>query len=93
MLYFLILKNPTRSPLLPAALEGLARFAHLVNIDFFRDLLLVLKKIIKDETDDDDEDEVYDVAVTGRRVRLRLLGIVTAFELLSGQGMSGFCFR
>lgn len=86
MLYFLILKNPTRSPLLPAALEGLARFAHLVNIDFFRDLLLVLKKIIKDESDDD-EDDVYDVAVTGRRVRLRLLGIVTAFELLSGQGL------
>ena len=46
-LYFRIIKLDYRTPLLPPALEGLARFAHLVNVDFFRDLLEVLKGIIK----------------------------------------------
>lgn len=91
MLYFSIIKQTKRTPLLPAALEGLARFAHLVNVDFFRDLLGVLKSIIRgdklDEIDDNDEDDTsFDDRAIGTRTRLRLLGIVTAFELLSGQG-------
>ncbi|KAK4685523.1 nucleolar complex protein 3, partial [Tremellales sp. Uapishka_1] len=85
VLYFSILKNPVRSPLLPAALEGISRFAHLVNIDFFRDLLNVLKKIIADQYETEDDD-VSDPVGMGLRVRIRLLGIVTAFDLLSGQG-------
>lgn len=92
VLYFSIIKQKKRTPLLPAALEGLARFAHLVNVDFFRDLLAVLKTIIKgDKLDEMDllEDEGapdVDERSSGSRTRLRLLGIVTAFELLSGQG-------
>jgi len=91
VLYFSIIKQTKRTPLLPAALEGLARFAHLVNVDFFRDLLAVLKSIIKgdklDEIDDNDDDDTsFDDRALGARTRLRLLGIVTAFELLSGQG-------
>ncbi|GAA5929897.1 hypothetical protein JCM1841_001253 [Sporobolomyces salmonicolor] len=93
-LYFRIVKLDYRSPLLPAALEGLARFAHLVNIDFFRDLLEVLKGIIKRGTDgaeDDDEGEdEFGSSMSTRRndTREKLLCIVTAFELLQGQGES-----
>lgn len=73
--------------MLPAAMEGIAKFAHLVNIEFFRDLLAVLKKIVRGEVEeDDDEDGRPDVVGRGYEVRLRMLGIVTAFELLSGQG-------
>lgn len=93
MLYFSILKQTKRTPLLPAALEGLARFAHLVNVDFFRDLLKVLRELIKgdkldemDEVADEDDPEVTSLRVGGDKTRLRLLATVTAFELLSGQG-------
>mgnify|MGYP006876499549 CR=1 FL=1 len=74
--------------MLPAAMEGIAKFAHLVNIEFFRDLLAVLKKIVRGEVEDDDDEEEGrpDVVGRGYEVRLRMLGIVTAFELLSGQG-------
>ncbi|WWD19680.1 hypothetical protein CI109_104142 [Kwoniella shandongensis] len=101
VLYFSILKSPTRTPLLPAALEGISTYAHHINVDFFRDLLIVLRRIISDqetaetkanEPDSDDEDEenrrnqVADPVGASQRVRLRLLAIVTAFDLLSGQG-------
>lgn len=90
-LYFRIVKLDYRSPLLPAALEGLARFAHLVNIDFFRDLLEVLKGIIKRGVDDaldeeDEEDNGNALSSMRNDTRERLLCIVTAFELLQGQG-------
>lgn len=72
-------------------MEGIAKFAHLVNIEFFRDLLKVLKNIIKgDGSMDDEEEEDFagpDVVGKGIETRLRMLAIVTAFELLSGQGM------
>ncbi|KAJ9111503.1 hypothetical protein QFC22_006530 [Naganishia vaughanmartiniae] len=88
VLYFSILKQPKRSPMLPAAMEGIAKFAHLVNIEFFRDLLLVLKRIIRGEVEEDEDEELNrpDAVGRGYEVRLRMLGIVTAFELLSGQG-------
>ena len=73
-------------------MEGIAKFAHLVNIEFFRDLLKVLKNIIKGDGSMDDEDEEEfvgpDVVGKGIETRLRMLAIVTAFELLSGQGES-----
>ena len=43
--YFRILKNPTN--LTSAALEGLAKFAYLINVDFFSDILTLLKGFIK----------------------------------------------
>ncbi|WVW86217.1 hypothetical protein I302_108259 [Kwoniella bestiolae CBS 10118] len=95
VLYFSILKSPTRTPLLPAALEGISAYAHFINIDFFRDLLAVLRKIINDQEDidpqEDSEDEeedkpkVYQISAS-ERVRIRLLSILTAFQILSGQG-------
>ena len=88
MLYFRILKNPEPTPLLPAALEGIAKFAHLVNIDFFKDLMQVLKQLTSRESS-----ASGDVSTSGSEltthagvVRHQLLCIVTAFELLSGQG-------
>lgn len=88
VLYFSILKNPRPTPLLPAALQGISKFAHLVNIDFFKDLMKVLKELISRESEESEDG--YDAALTipkdARDIQHRLLCIVTAFELLSGQG-------
>ncbi|KAK0228505.1 nucleolar complex-associated protein-domain-containing protein, partial [Armillaria fumosa] len=81
VLYFSILKFPTTTALLPAALEGVSKFAHLVNVDFFKDLLQVLKGLIERDTtlgDEESTDEIF--------IHHRLLCIITAFDLLSGQG-------
>lgn len=82
------MKHPIRSPLLPAALQGISTFAHLINVDFFRDLLAVLRRIISEHhTEETSEDEtIVDPVGANYRVRIRLLAIVTAFDLLSGQG-------
>jgi nucleolar complex protein 3 len=102
VLYFSILKSPVPSPMLPAALEGISHFAHFINVDFFRDLLAVLRMIIQESgggdattnntggTAGDDEEEdsslAYGPADTSHQTRTRILAIVTAFDLLSGQG-------
>ncbi|OCF61335.1 nucleolar complex protein 3 [Kwoniella mangroviensis CBS 10435] len=92
VLYFSILKSPTRTPLLPAALEGISAYAHFINIDFFRDLLAVLRKIINDQEDhdevdgSDDEDTKVHQIDASERIRIRLLSILTGFQILSGQG-------
>ncbi|KAK5098406.1 hypothetical protein LTS08_006539 [Lithohypha guttulata] len=81
--YFRILKE--RIPrLMGSVLEGLAKFAHLINQDFFGDILEALKDILKQaeavERDDDGQDS------EGRdRMRESLLAIQTAFTLLSQQ--------
>ncbi|KAJ7774788.1 nucleolar complex-associated protein-domain-containing protein [Mycena metata] len=85
VLYFRIIKNPRPTPLLPAALQGISKYAHLVNIDFFKDLLKVLKELVAREGDDDEEEEEEEVNAS-KDVEQRLQCIVTAFELLSGQG-------
>ncbi|XP_077310365.1 nucleolar complex protein 3 homolog [Lithobates pipiens] len=69
--YFRILKRAQKSVLLPAVLEGLAKFAHLINVEFFDDLLVVLHKLI------DSGDLSY---------RESLHCVQTAFNVLSGQG-------
>ncbi|ESO89812.1 hypothetical protein LOTGIDRAFT_164850 [Lottia gigantea] len=69
--YFRILKSATNSPLLPAVLEGLAKFAHLINIQFFNDLFIVLNKLI-------------DSGDLGYREILHC--VQSAFTILSGQG-------
>lgn len=94
VLYFSILKHPDRSPLLGAALEGISQFAHFINVDFFRDLLAVLRRIIIDEPetaklaaeDDDERNDESDAVSLSEKIRIRLLAIATAFDLLSGQG-------
>lgn len=89
MLYFSILKAPSRTRLLSAALHGVSKFAHLVNIDFFKDLLGVLKDIIMKAGADgsiEEDEEVESHIDIDERLRLQLHCIVTAYELLTGQG-------
>nr|XP_018260827.1 nucleolar complex protein 3 [Kwoniella dejecticola CBS 10117]OBR82985.1 nucleolar complex protein 3 [Kwoniella dejecticola CBS 10117] len=104
VLYFSILKSPTRTPLLSSALEGISAYAHFINIDFFRDLLAVLRRIISEQAHDDDtpqsdndtDDEPNNAhgnnnsnstsIQSEEKIRIRLLSILTAFDILSGQG-------
>lgn len=87
--YFRILKM--RSPnLMGAVLEGLARYAHLINQEFFGDILEALKDLIGHaETGDDvvegEEEEEDDEETQRNLTREALLCIITAFALLEGQ--------
>ncbi|KAM8837106.1 nucleolar complex protein 3 homolog [Spinachia spinachia] len=71
LIYFRILKKAQKSVLLPAVLEGLANFAHLINLEFFDDLLNVLQHLIQSGD------------LTNRE---SLHCIQTVFTILSGQG-------
>ncbi|XP_039991094.1 nucleolar complex protein 3 homolog isoform X2 [Xiphias gladius] len=71
LIYFRILKKAQKSVLLPVVLEGLANFAHLINLEFFDDLLNVLQSLIQSGD------------VTNRE---SLHCIQTVFTILSGQG-------
>jgi hypothetical protein len=71
-----VLKLDRKTELLSPALEGLAAFAHLINIDFFKDLLAHLKALMSGQN-------LHAIQLDTRE---RLLCIVTAFQLLSGQG-------
>lgn len=101
-LYFRILK--LRIPVLMGpVLEGLAKFSHLINQDFFGDLLEALKDLINhaereemgeegdqevtQEEDDEDQSTIIETAARDAR-RRTLLCTVTAFALLEGQDAS-----
>jgi nucleolar complex protein 3 len=102
-LYFRILKLRL-PPLMGPVLEGLAKYSHLINQDFFGDLLEALKDLINhaereemgEEGDqevtreeNEDEDEATIVETAARDARRRtLLCTVTAFALLEGQEAS-----
>ncbi|KYK55827.1 hypothetical protein DCS_07791 [Drechmeria coniospora] len=90
--YFRILKQ--RSPhLMGAVLEGLAKYAHLINQDFFGDLLEALKDLIRHSDEDaeadpaeaGEEEEDEDGLPSRNLTREGLLCTVTAFALLAGQ--------
>jgi nucleolar complex protein 3 len=93
--YFRILKQ--RSPyLMGAVLEGLAKYAHLINQDFFGDLLEALKDLIRHsdedaengpaEAGDEQEQQTADDEESPRNLtREALLCTVTAYALLAGQ--------
>jgi len=70
-IYFRILKSFPKSGLMCSVLEGLSRFAHIVNIDFFSDLVEVFKGLLASGT-------------LGYRDTLLVTG--TVFAILSGQG-------
>lgn len=91
--YFRILQARVPS-LMGAVLEGLAKYAHLINQDFFGDLLEALKDLTihaaasLDDTDDSEEDDISSDdtrAITRNANRESLLCIITAFALLEGQ--------
>lgn len=91
--YFRILK--ARIPnLMGAVLEGLAKYAHLINQDFFGDLLEALKDLIGDaesllnpEGEHQPEEDDFTESLQSQRdsTREALLCITTAFALLEGQ--------
>ncbi|USP77634.1 uncharacterized protein yc1106_04908 [Curvularia clavata] len=91
--YFRILKARS-AKLMGAVLEGLARYAHLINQDFFGDILEALRDIIATAEltaaaaamdDDDASDEDDDEAPERNLTRESLLCVITAFALLEGQ--------
>ncbi|KAJ5256971.1 hypothetical protein N7478_013075 [Penicillium angulare] len=98
-LYFRILKQ--RIPhLMGPVLEGLAKYARLINQDFFGDLLEAMKDLIghaereelkqengEGEEEDESEEDTPDTPTRDAR-REALLCIVTAFALLDGQDTS-----
>ena len=47
MTYFRLLKRMPTTALLPPVLEGLAKFAHLINVDFFEDLITTLGELVE----------------------------------------------
>lgn len=47
--YFRVLKTVGHSPLLSPVLEGLAKFAHLINVDFFSDLMAALQTLLNNK--------------------------------------------
>ena len=89
-LYFRILKTPdVPQQLLAAALEGIVLYAHHVSLDFFYDLVQVLRTRLADamaEVEAAHTIETDDLRAAPRHVGMRaaLLMIVTALELLRG---------
>ncbi|KAF2074816.1 hypothetical protein CYY_003880 [Polysphondylium violaceum] len=47
ILYFRIIKKAPQSPALSSVLEGLAKFSHLISVDFLGDLLKVLSDLME----------------------------------------------
>ena len=89
--YFRILKTRSAN-LIGAVLEGLAKYAHLINQDFFGDLLEVLKDISAQvEGNNADPDRTpapsseAQAQLTRHAGRTSLLCAITAFALLEGQ--------
>ncbi|KAG5439911.1 hypothetical protein PCANB_000193 [Pneumocystis canis] len=76
--YFQILQNGLVN-LIYASLEGLKKFSHLISVDFFEDLLKVLKELLENTFNFKSGISFKDSTKGG------LLCIVTAFKLLSRQ--------
>ncbi|KAG4305790.1 hypothetical protein PORY_000700, partial [Pneumocystis oryctolagi] len=76
--YFQILQNGLVN-LICASLEGLKKFSHLINIDFFEDLLKMLKELLENKFSVEPNISVKNSTKGG------LLCIITAFKLLSEQ--------
>ncbi|XP_029177821.1 nucleolar complex protein 3 homolog [Nylanderia fulva] len=70
-IYFRVLKQAPNSKVLSVCLEGLAKFAHCINIDFYQDLVSVLDRLIE---------EGY------LNLRQQLHCVQCIFTILSGQG-------
>ena len=70
-IYFRILKQAPNSKVLSACLEGLAKFAHCINLEFYQDLVDVINGLMEEGN-------------LGFREQLHC--IQTVFTILSGQG-------
>ena len=89
-IYFRLIKNPssgkggeaaiyTNRNLLRPVLSGLARFGHLMSIDYFQDLLRVLSDLLERKMEYDEEKNFLGSHES-------LLCIHTVLSILSGQG-------
>ena len=91
--YLRILKARV-SHLMGAVLEGLAKFAHMINQDLFGDLLEILKDFISKaktflEAEEEEQDEEDESSNSNRNpIRESLLYTTTAFALLEGQDVA-----
>lgn len=70
-IYFRVLKKAPSSKILCITLEGLARYAHCINLEFYEDIVNVLNQLLEHEP-------------LGYREQLHC--IQTVFTILSGQG-------
>ncbi|XP_015521317.1 nucleolar complex protein 3 homolog isoform X1 [Neodiprion lecontei] len=70
-IYFRILKQIPTGKILSVTLQGLAKFAHSINIEFYQDLVNVLNRLLEGNT---------------LTLREQLYCIETVFVILSGQG-------
>ncbi|KAI6015799.1 hypothetical protein BKA83DRAFT_4481624 [Pisolithus microcarpus] len=81
-LYFRILNNPHPTPLLTMAVRGISKFAPLVNVDFFKELMQVLRGlIVREPTDKDGPKSLHwDTAGNVADIPNRSLCIVTTLS-------------
>ena len=49
LIYFKILKTNSNLKLIPSVLEGLSKFAHLISLEFFDDLITVLHQMVEQD--------------------------------------------
>ncbi|XP_050354984.1 nucleolar complex protein 3 homolog [Nymphalis io] len=70
-IYFRLLKSAPRAGLLAAALTGLARFTHVINLEYYSDLVAILSRMLRDERVGAHE---------------KLLCVNTVLSILSGAG-------
>ncbi|KAJ9578237.1 hypothetical protein L9F63_005536 [Diploptera punctata] len=70
-IYFRVLKKAPSSKILGITLEGLARYAHCINLEFYQDIVDVLNQLVEQES-------------LGYREQLHC--VQTVFAILSGQG-------
>ncbi|XP_053977082.1 nucleolar complex protein 3 homolog isoform X1 [Hylaeus volcanicus] len=70
-IYFRVLKQCPNSKILSISLEGLAKFAHCINLDFYQDLVTVIDKLME---------------AGNLSLRDQLHCIQCVFTILSGQG-------
>ncbi|PNF17218.1 hypothetical protein B7P43_G05235 [Cryptotermes secundus] len=70
-IYFRVLKKAPSSKILSITLEGLARYAHCINLEFYEDIVNVLNHLLEHEP-------------LGYREQMHC--IQTVFTILSGQG-------
>ncbi|KAI8055872.1 CBF/Mak21 family-domain-containing protein [Syncephalis plumigaleata] len=87
--YFRVLKQGNASPLLPAVLEGLAKFAHLISVDYFEDLLALLKKIMLHYHPDYKPDEQTLNDKKGKRRHAKLIGGEQATDASNATSATG----
>jgi nucleolar complex protein 3 len=71
LVYFNILKKTPNFRLIPCVLEGLSKFAHLINLEFFEDIIKIMHQLIESNT---------------LTFKSQLHCIKTIFIVLSGQG-------